>query len=148
MIPTTDEGFADGGKPYSDEELNLMEEKPMTETPHAPDEAKKGLTQRDFENTLQMLNACNAGALVPDLAEIIPRIWDEARFYEKGTDFVATHPVMVLWIGKIASLAYGQEPPYEIWVKAYHYVQARVRGVVVGKEPDMWLPEAGYGEKK
>lgn len=29
MTPTTDDGFADGGKPYSDEELNLMEEKPM-----------------------------------------------------------------------------------------------------------------------
>jgi hypothetical protein len=112
------------------------------------DESKKGLTQTDFTKTLEMLNACNAGALVPDLAEMIPRIWDEARFYEKGTDFVATHPVMVLWVGKIASLAYGQEPPYEIWVKAYHYVQARVKGVVVGQAPDMWLPEAGYGEKK
>ena len=144
----SDEGFADGGKPYSDDELDLMEVKPMTETPHNHDEPKKGLTQRDFENTLQMLNACNAGALVPDLAELIPRIWDEARFYEKGTDFVATHPVMVLWVGKIASLAYGQEPPYEKWVPAYHYVQARVKGVIVGKEPDMWLPEAGYGEKK
>ena len=144
----SDEGFADGGKPYSDDELDLMEEKTMTETPHNHDEPKKGLTQRDFENTLQMLNACNAGALVPDLAELIPRIWDEARQYGKGTDFVATHPVMVLWVGKIASLAYGQEPPYEIWAKAYHYVQARVKGVVVGKAPDMWLPEAGYGEKK
>ena len=144
----SDEGIADGGKSYSDEELNLMEEKPMSNEVKTPDEPKKGLTQRDFENTLQMLNACNAGALVPDLAELIPRIWDEARFYGKGTDFVATHPVMVLWIGKIASLAYGQEPPYEKWVLAYHYVKARVNGVVVGTEPDMWLPEAGYGEKK
>jgi len=142
----SDEGIADGGKSYSDEELNLMEEKPMSNEVKTPDEPKKGLTQRDFENTLQMLNAVNAGALVPDLAEMIPRIWDEARFYEKGTDFVATHPVMVLWVGKIASLAYGQEPPYDIWVKAYHYVQARVKGVVVGQAPDMWLPEAGYGE--
>lgn len=143
-----DEGFSDGGKPYTDEELNLMEEKPMSDEVKTPDEPKKGLTQRDFEQTLQMLDACNAGALVPDLAALIPRIWDEARFYGKGTDFVATHPVMVLWVGKIASLAYGQEPPYEKWVLAYHYVQARVKGVVVGQAPDMWLPEAGYGEIK
>jgi hypothetical protein len=140
----SDEGFADGGKPYSDDELDLMEEKTMTETPHNHDEPKKGLTQRDFENTLQMLNACNAGALVPDLAELIPRIWDEARFYGKGTDFVATHPVMLLWISKIASLSYGEEAPIGKWTAAYNYIKARLEGLEVGKNTPMWLPEGGY----
>ena len=110
-----------------------------------PDEPKKGLTQRDFENTLQMLNACNAGALVPDLAELIPRIWDEARQYGKGTDFVATHPIMLLWISKLASLSYGEEAPIGKWTKAYNYINARINGLDVGKNIDIWLPENGYG---
>jgi hypothetical protein len=140
----SDDGYLDGGKPYSESELKLMEEIPMSKEIKVPDEPKKGLTQRDFENTLQMLNAVNAGALVPDLAEMIPRIWDEARFYGKGTDFVATHPVMVLWISKIASLSYSEEAPIGKWPAAYNYIKARIDGLEIGKNIPIWLPEGGY----
>ena len=121
----------------------------MSDEVKTPDEPKKGLTERDFKNTLQMMDACNGAALIKDLAELVPRVWEESKFYgDKGTAWVVQHPVILLWVSKIASLSYGEEAPIEKWSMAYHYVQARVKGVVVGQAPDMWLPEAGYGEKK
>jgi len=105
------------------------------------------LTKEDFEHTLKMLDACNGSALVADLVEIIPRIWEEADFYKKGTSWVCSHPVMLLWIGKIASLSYGKDAPYVKWTKAYNYVNAKVNGLEVGKNIDMWLPENEYGEQ-
>jgi hypothetical protein len=104
------------------------------------------LTQKDFQNTEMMLNASNASALIPDLAEIMPRLWEEARFYGKGTSWVAQHPITLLWVGKIASLSYGVDAPYGKWVKAHSYIQARLNGVVVGDSTDMWLPENEYGK--
>jgi hypothetical protein len=103
------------------------------------------LTEKDFQNTEMMLNASNASALIPDLAEIMPRLWEEARFYGKGTDFVATHPVMLLWVSKLASLSYGEEAPIRKWTKAYNYINAKINGLEVGKNIDIWLPENGYG---
>lgn len=105
------------------------------------------LTEKDFQDTEMMLNASNASALIPDLAEIMPRLWEEARFYGKGTTWVAHHPITLLWVGKIATLSYGSDAPYEKWVKAHNYVKARLNGVVVGNEPDMWLPESEYGDE-
>lgn len=144
-----DDGYADGGRPYSDDELDLIEEiekKEVDEKMTAiPDEPKKGLTERDFKNTLQMMDACNGAALIKDLAEIVPRVWEESEFYgNKGTAWVVQHPVILLWVSKIASLSYGEEAPIEKWTAAYNYVKARLDGLEVGKNTPMWLPEGGY----
>jgi hypothetical protein len=103
------------------------------------------LTKEDFEHTLKMLDACNGSALVADLAEIVPRIWKEARFYNKGTNWVCRHPIMLLWIGKISELQHGHDAPYKMSIMAYNYCYAKVNGLEVGKEIDMWLPENEYG---
>lgn len=104
------------------------------------------LTEKDFKDTLQMLDACNGPALLKSLAEIVPRIWEEADFYKKGTSWVCSHPIMLLWIGKIADLSYGRDAPLGKWSKAYQYCNAKVNGLEVGKNIDMWLPESEYGE--
>jgi hypothetical protein len=103
------------------------------------------LIKKDFQDTLQMMDACNASALLKSLNEIVPRIWEEADFYKKGTSWVNSHPIMLLWIGKIADLSYGRDAPYVKWTKAYNYVNAKANGLEVGKNIDMWLPENEYG---
>ena len=103
------------------------------------------LTEQDFEDTLHMLDAANGTALIKPLSEIVPRIWEEAKFYKKGTDWVMQHPVMLLWVGKMANLSWGEEPPYEKWVLAYNYVMAKVDGLTIGENiTPIWLPEQGY----
>jgi hypothetical protein len=83
------------------------------------------LTEKDFQDTLQMLNACNASALISDLAKIMPRIWEEAKLHNKGTTWVARHPITLLWIGKISELQHGHDAPFDMWKKAYAYCQMR-----------------------
>jgi hypothetical protein len=104
------------------------------------------LTEKDYTDTLQMLDAVNATALLKSLNEIVPRIWEEADFYKKGTSWVNSHPIMLLWIGKIASLSYGRDAPYDKWSKAYEYCYARIHGLDVGRNvKPIWLPENEYG---
>jgi hypothetical protein len=100
------------------------------------------LTKKDFEDTLMMLDACNGAALIPALAEIIPRIWEEARTFGKGTTWVTRHPIMLLFINKISSLQHGKEIDYDMWERAYHYCQMRT-GVWTGFGP-IWTAEAEY----
>jgi hypothetical protein len=104
------------------------------------------LTEKDFKDTLLMMDACNGPALLVDLAKIVPRIWEEARFYNKGTDWVCRHPIMLLWISKITSLQYGKDAPYRMWTMAYNYCKAKANGLEVGKDIEIWLPENQYGE--
>jgi hypothetical protein len=100
------------------------------------------LTKKDFEDTLTMLNACNASALILDLAKIMPRIWEEARVHNKGTDWVAKHPITLLWISKIGSLQHGRDAIYDMWELAYNYCQMRA-GVWSGIGP-IWTVETEY----
>lgn len=101
------------------------------------------LNKNDFENTVRMLDACNAAALASDLSAIIPRIWEEAQAHGKGTSWVANHPIMILWISKIMELQNGISAPYEKWTMAYNYCLMRANRTWVGK---IWSTEGEYGQ--
>lgn len=103
-----------------------------------------GLIQKDYEDTIMMLNACNAPALAMDLANIIPRIWEEAHALNKGTSWVATHPIMLLWIAKISDIQHSTIAPYERWEKAYNYCKSKMGLATIG---DAWDPDKEYGDK-
>ena len=102
------------------------------------------LTKNDFENTINMLNACNAAALALDLSTIVPKVWDEAHEHGKGTNWVANHPIMILWISKIMELQNGISAPGEKWGMAYNYCLMRANKTWVGK---IWSTEGEYGNK-
>jgi hypothetical protein len=62
-----------------------------------------------YQRTLLMLDACNLSGLGHSFSkEIIPAIWDEVRQAESGTKQFNEHPLAVLWIMKMASLAYPE----------------------------------------
>jgi hypothetical protein len=102
------------------------------------------LTTRDFEDALACQNAVNADALVISLAEIVPRIWNEARLHNAGTEWVAKHPIMVLFISKIADLQSGAIYPYHIFNMAYNYCCKRAGKKWVG---DIWSVSTGYQQE-
>jgi hypothetical protein len=102
------------------------------------------LTKRDFEDALACKNAVDAGALVISLAEMIPRIWDEARQNNAGTEWVAKHPIMILFISKIADLQAGGIYPYHIFNMAYNYCCMRANKKWVGP---IWSVKTEYQQE-
>lgn len=65
----------------------------------------KGLTPADYQSALEVQSACNLSGVVRTFAEIMPRIWAEARRQGKGTDWVNHHPISRLFAAQVAYLA-------------------------------------------
>ena len=57
-----------------------------------------------YKEALAVQDACNLSGVVISFAKVIVFIWDEAREQGKGTDFVAKHPVSILFSSKISNL--------------------------------------------
>jgi len=54
---------------------------------------------------LEVQDACNLSGVTYSFAEkVIPAIWEESRRLNKGTDFVNSHPIVTLFLDKLASL--------------------------------------------
>lgn len=63
-----------------------------------------------YADAIQVQDACNLSGVVKSWAEAMDAIWAEARAQGKGTDYVNTHPVNVLYADKVYSLTgYGRE---------------------------------------
>lgn len=62
------------------------------------------LTPEDYEAARNALEAVNVSGLVLGLAEIMPRIWDEAKKRGKGTDYVNRHPITKAFASQIKRL--------------------------------------------
>lgn len=58
----------------------------------------------DYKQALEVQEACNLSGVVHSFDAILSRLWDEARRLGKGTDWVNTHPICVLFADKISSL--------------------------------------------
>jgi hypothetical protein len=68
--------------------------------------ATKGLTANDYQTALDVQSACNLSGVVRSFAEVMPKIWDEARSQNQGgTDWVNSHPICRLYAEQIAFLA-------------------------------------------
>jgi len=51
------------------------------------------------------MDACNSSGLIKDMAVDIDEIWAEARELGKGTDYVNSHPLTVIFADKLLQLA-------------------------------------------
>lgn len=65
------------------------------------------LDGRDFSNAICSQDAPNIVALARDFAEVVQRIGMEAREKEKGTDYVARHPIVRLYVTQFEHLVGG-----------------------------------------
>jgi hypothetical protein len=57
-----------------------------------------------YADALTVQNAVNLSGVVKAWADVMEEIWREAREKGKGTDYVNTHPVNVLFASKVADL--------------------------------------------
>jgi hypothetical protein len=58
-----------------------------------------------YQRALDAQYACNAGAILKTLANDLDEIWDEARRMGHGTEYVAKHPVVKMYLHQAAHLA-------------------------------------------
>jgi hypothetical protein len=74
---------------------------------------------------IDMQNACNLSGLVHDFPNLLRPVWNEAHRLNKGTDYVNTHPIIVMVISKLCDLTrytYGNEQ--DNFGKAYEACKA------------------------
>ena len=86
------------------------------------------MRKRDYEDALMVQSACNLSGVVHSFSEILSRLVKEAQEQGKGTDWVNTHPICVLFAEQISHLTtcrFGGETDYfkahkicEGWVKS------------------------------
>lgn len=62
------------------------------------------LSKKDYQDALFVLDACNLSGVVHSFSRVISKVWEEAHELGKGTDYVNTHPLCVLYAEKIYEL--------------------------------------------
>jgi len=63
------------------------------------------LEKIDYQNALRSQSGCNLSGIVHTFSETLPKIWADAREQGKGTEWVNTHPICVLFAEQIKHLA-------------------------------------------
>ena len=83
------------------------------------------------QTSLDVQNACNLSGVVRSFADITATLWDEAHRQEKGTDWVNTHPVVILFMSKLCSLSrYTCGSESDNFRQAYDAVKKLAAGAV------------------
>ena len=81
------------------------------------------MRKRDYEDALMVQSACNLSGVVHSFGEILSRLVKEAQKQGKGTDWINTHPICVLFAEQISHLTIGETDYFkahkicEGWVK-------------------------------
>jgi hypothetical protein len=63
------------------------------------------LTKKDYQNAIDVQNACNASGVANSLKDLFSKIWEEARELGQGTHYVNTHPAVVMFVHKLCDLS-------------------------------------------
>lgn len=79
------------------------------------------------KEALDVQNACNLSGICHGLARRLPAIWEEARAMNKGTEYVNTHPVVVLFLAQMVHLAKAGCIDPQAYHKAYEACEAVVK---------------------
>jgi len=58
-----------------------------------------------YQTALDVQDACNLSGVVHSFSQVITEVWKEAREKGQGTAYVNSHPVVLLFIDKLASLS-------------------------------------------
>jgi hypothetical protein len=83
------------------------------------------LTKEHWQQALDVQNACNLSGVLHSFNAVIDDVWAEAHEVGKGTDYVNTHPLVRLWVDKLAHLSgiqgmQGYSPAGEAASQAMH----------------------------
>ena len=82
-----------------------------------------------YQDALLAESASNLSGLAHSLADYMEEIWAEAREANKGSDYVAQHPVVRLMLWQMTFLSFGHNPHADGWdsdySKAYAECQAK-----------------------
>jgi hypothetical protein len=79
------------------------------------------------QQALDVQDACNLSGVVHSFSRSMDVLWAEARANNHGTDWINTHPIVTLFIDKLASLNRTQFDTDAIYA-AYPRVEAIARG--------------------
>jgi hypothetical protein len=88
------------------------------------------MTYREAARTaIAVQDAVNLSGVAHSFAEAVSAIWDEARRQGRGTDWVNAHPVVTLFLDKVADLN-------RVWLQCPQIGQAydEVRKIAEGRE--------------
>jgi hypothetical protein len=68
--------------------------------------------KRAAELAISVQDACNLSGVVHSFSQVMSAVWKEAERTQKGTDWVNTHPITLMFVSKICDLSrytYGAE---------------------------------------
>jgi hypothetical protein len=71
--------------------------------------------QETAQQALDVQDACNLSGVVHAFSRAMTVIWSEADKQHKGTEWVNTHPIVTLFIDKLASLNRYDSTLNEAW---------------------------------
>jgi len=94
------------------------------------------LIKQDWINAIEVQNACNLSGVALSFAQVMCHINEEAQACGQGTDWKNRHPIVRLWVDKLADLA-GMRMDFvkiEHYVEALHECQRRVAEWETGEE--------------
>jgi hypothetical protein len=81
------------------------------------------------QTSLDVQDACNLSGVAKSLAgPVMDALWAEARRTERGTDFINQHPIVTLFIDKLASLNRTQYAEPSVFANAYEAVHKIAEG--------------------
>ena len=99
--------------------------------------AETVLSDADYQEALQAQDAVNLSGVVHAFAAAVVRIWQEANVLKKGTAWVNSHPLVILYLDKLSDLSgHGREGT--AFSKAYDYAR------LGGRTPASPMPEARH----
>jgi hypothetical protein len=67
------------------------------------------------QQALDVQDACNLSGVVHAFSRAMTELWDEAHRTGQGTEWVNTHPIVTLFIDKLASLNRYDSSLNEAW---------------------------------
>ena len=71
--------------------------------------ADERLSPKDYQDAIYAQDACNLSGVVHSFSRVVNKIWAEARTLGKGTEWVNTHPISILYASKVGSLANSED---------------------------------------
>jgi hypothetical protein len=87
------------------------------------------LDKKDYQDAINVQDACNLSGVVKSLARVMDKIWDEAREGNRGTDWVNRHPIVRLYIEQLVYLNHGGMGDSDSYQSSYAMVKKRIEEI-------------------
>jgi hypothetical protein len=63
------------------------------------------ISNKTYSDVWASMDACNSSGVIHALHRWIDEVWEEARELKRGTDYVNSHPIVVIVADKLLQLA-------------------------------------------